>query len=152
LWERYGRERPRLVVVEPTASCCLYESARAGRPVSAASAASVMDGLVVEEASPEPVALLNAGAFAFLTVPDEAAVDAMRGAANPAVGDPAVVIGDTGSAGWAGFLAAVGDGQIRAALKLDGDSRVALVATEGATDPAVYREIVGRLPEEVVGA
>ena len=152
LWERYGRERPRLVVVEPTASCCLYESGRAGRPVKVESAASVMDGLVVEEASAEPVALLNSGAFAFLTVPDQAAVDAMRGSADPLGADPAVVIGDTGSAGWAGFLAAVGDGEIRAALGLDGDSRVAVVVTEGATDPAVYREIVGRSPEEVAGA
>jgi len=151
LWERYGRERPRMVVVEPTASCCLYESARAGHPVRVESAASVMDGLVVEEASPESVALLNAGASAFLTVPDQAAVDAMRGAANPSASDPAVVIGDTGSAGWAGFLASVGDVEIRAALRLDGDSRVAVVVTEGATDPEVYREIVGRTPEEVAG-
>ena len=30
LWERYGRHRPRLIVVEPKVSCCLYESARAG--------------------------------------------------------------------------------------------------------------------------
>ena len=149
LWERCGRERPRVVVVEPTASCCLYESARAGRPITVESATSVMDGLVVEEASPESVALLNAGAFAFLTVPDQAAVHAMRGAANPLAGDPAVVIGDTGSAGWAGFFAALGDEEIRAALKLDSDSRVALVATEGATDPVVYQEIVGRAPEEV---
>ena len=83
---------------------------------------------------------------------DQAAVDAMRGSADPLGADPAVVIGDTGSAGWAGFLAAVGDGEIRAALGLDGDSRVAVVVTEGATDPAVYREIVGRSPEEVAGA
>ena len=54
-----------------------------------------------------------------------------------------------GSAGWAGFFAALGDEEIRAALKLDSDSRVALVATEGATDPVVYQEIVGRAPEEV---
>ena len=148
LWERYGRERPRMVVVEPTASCCLYESARVGRPVMVGHATSVMDGLVVEKASAEPFAMLNAGAFAFLTVPDKAAVDAMRGAAQSEGGDPPLAIGDTGSAGWAGFLAAVGDVEMRQALALDGDSRVVIVVTEGATDPAVYRSIVGRDPSD----
>ena len=37
----------------------------------------------------------------------------------------------------------------RAALKLDGSSRVFLVNTEGATDPARYAELVGLKPEEV---
>ena len=150
LWERYGRERPRVVVVEPTASCCLYESARAGRPVAVGQATSVMDGLVVEEASAEPCAMLNAGAFAFLTVPDQAAVAAMRGAAQPEGGDRPLAIGDTGSAGWAGFLAVVGDVQVRQALGMDRDSRVVIVVTEGATDPAVYRSIVGRDAAEVM--
>lgn len=137
-----------MVVVEPTASCCLYESARVGWPVMVGQATSVMDGLVVEEASAEPCAMLNAGAFAFLTVPDQAAVDAMRGAAQSEGGDPPLAIGDTGSAGWAGFLAAVGDVEMRQALALDGDSRVVIVVTEGATDPAVYRSIVGRDPSD----
>ena len=150
LWERYGRHRPRLIVVEPKVSCCLYESARAGHPVKVKAASSVMDGLVVEEASAEPCAMLNAGAFAFLTVPDQAAVDAMRMAAAPTGDDPPLAIGDTGSAAWAGFCAAVADRQVRQELGLDGGSRVVLVATEGATDPEVYRSIVGRDPQRVI--
>jgi diaminopropionate ammonia-lyase len=150
LWQRYGRERPRLVVVEPTASCCLYESARVGRAVKVGAATSVMDGLVVEEASAEPWAMLNAGAFAFLTVPDRAAVDAMREAAQPEGSDPSAVIGDTGSAAWAGFAVAASDAEMRCKLALDGDSRVVVVVTEGATDPVVYRAIVGRDPDEVM--
>ena len=109
-----------------------------------------MDGLVVEEAAVEAWEMLNAGAFAFLTVPDRAAVDAMREAAQPAGGDPPVVIGDTGSAGWAGFLAAAGDAELRRQLALDGASRGAMLATEGATDSEVYRGFVGRGPEEVL--
>jgi diaminopropionate ammonia-lyase len=61
-----------------------------------------------------------------------------------------LAIGDTGSAGWAGFLAAVGDVQVRQALGIDRDSRVVIVVTEGATDPAVYRSIVGRDAAEVM--
>ena len=36
-------------------------------------------------------------------------------------------------------------------LGLDSDSRVVIVATEGATDPEVYRQIVGSSPDEVEG-
>ena len=150
LWERYGRDRPRVVVVEPGASCCLYESARAGHAVRVAVSSSVMDGLVVEEPATEAFALLKSGAFAFLTVPDEAAVDAMRQAAAPEGDDPPMVIGDTGSAAWAGFLAASMDPQLREALELDGSSRVAIIVTEGATDPEVYRSITGLDPDQVL--
>ena len=109
-----------------------------------------MDGLVVEEPATEAFALLKSGAFAFLTVPDEAAVDAMRQAAAPEGDDPPMVIGDTGSAAWAGFLAASMDPQLREALELDGSSRVAIIVTEGATDPEVYRSITGLDPDQVL--
>ena len=94
--------------------------------------------------------MLNAGAFAFLTVPDQAAVNAMRMAAAPTGDDPPLAIGDTGSAAWAGFCAAVADRQLQQELGLDGGSRVVLVATESATDPEVYRSIVGRDPQRVM--
>ncbi len=146
LWERLGRDRPRVIVVEPTASCCLYASARAGRAVQVAAATSVMDGLVVERPAAEAWPLLSAGAFAFLTVPDQAAVEAMCLAADPHGDDPALVIGDTGSAGWAGFLAVSSDPALRRSLGLSAASRVAVVVTEEATDAAVYQRIVGRAP------
>ena len=149
LWERLGRNRPRVIVVEPTVSCCLYESARAGGAVEVAAATSVMDGLVVERPGADAWPLLNAGAFAFLTVPDRAAVEAMRQAAAPPEGDPPLVIGDTGSAGWAGFLTATGDRELRQQLGLNANSRVAVIATEEATDAAVYRDIVGKSPQEI---
>ena len=150
LWERYGLHKPHLIVVEPTASCCLYESARLGRATVVGEARSVMDGLVVEEAALEPWQILSAGAFAFLTVPDQAAIDAMRRAATPTNHDPPMVIGDTGSAGLAGFLAATRDPNVCRQLALDADSRVVVVATEGATDPEVYQRIVGKNPDEVL--
>jgi diaminopropionate ammonia-lyase len=152
LWERFGGDGPRLIVVEPTMSSCLYESARLGRLTRVGEASSVMDGLVVEEPSAPALEMLGAGAFAFLTIPDEAAVDAMRQAVDPKSGDPPAVIGDTGAAGWAGFLAAASDEGRRRQLGLTVDSRVAVVVTEGATDPTVYRRLTGKHPEQVMGA
>ena len=60
-----------------------------------------------------------------------------------------VVGGESGVAGLAGLLKAAANPDMRAALGLDETSRVLLYGTEGATDPAVYREIVGRNWEEV---
>jgi diaminopropionate ammonia-lyase len=34
-------------------------------------------------------------------------------------------------------------------LALDKASRVLLIGTEGATDPAIYKKIVGKTPEEI---
>ena len=153
LWERYGPAHPRFITVEPEASACLQQSAREGGPAEVADAGpTILDGLVVNEASHLGWRILGTGAYAFLAVEDQAAIDAMRQAAEGSGGDPALVIGDTGSGGWAGFLAATSDPQLRRDLELTDDSRVVLVVTEGATDPEVYRTIVGRDPEEVMTA
>jgi len=46
-------------------------------------------------------------------------------------------------------MAAAADPAARALLQLDATSRVLCIGTEGATDPAIYREIVGRAAEDV---
>ena len=151
LWERYGSSHPRVVVVEPTNSACLYHSALDdGAATVSSDGRSVMDGLVVESASPQAWEILRAGAFAFLTVPDEAAVDAMRQAAAGVGGDPPLVIGETGIAAWAGLLAATRDDDLKQQLGLESGSRVVIIATEGATDSEVYRDLVGRTPDAVL--
>ena len=108
-----------------------------------------MDGLVVESASPQAWTILSKGAFAFLTIPDTAAVDAMQQAAGGVEGDLRLVIGDTGIAGWAGFLAVTSDKDLCRQLDLDTNSRVVIIATEGATDPKVYENIVGTSPDRI---
>ena len=151
LWERYGNNHPRVVAVEPTTSACLYQSAIENRAATVSGdGRSVMDGLVVESASSQAWEILRNGTFAFLTIPDEAAVDAMRQAAAGVGEDTSVVIGETGIAGWAGLLAATRDENLRQQLKLDSNSRVVIIATEGATDPEVYRRLVGASPETVL--
>lgn len=147
VWDRLGSVRPKVIVVEPETSCCLQASAQSGCVTQVPVATSVMDGLVVEKPSADAWSLIAEGAFAFLTVSDEAAVAAMGAAAAPDNGDPKLVIGDTGSAAWAGLVTASQDDTMREQLGLDGESRVAFVVTEGATDPAVYRELTGLDPE-----
>ena len=74
----------------------------------------------------------------------------MRFAAAPIGGDPPLVLGESGAASLAGLMAAAGDAEARAALGLDEASRVLVIGSEGATDPAIYRRIVGRDPAAVM--
>ena len=93
--------------------------------------------------------ILKTGADAFLPIPDDAAKHTMRLLAAGVEGDASLVAGESGVAGLAGMLCALGDGAAREALGLGADSRVLVIGSEGATDPALYKDIVGRTPEEV---
>lgn len=144
-WETQGAARPVLTVVEPVTAACLYESARAQALTTVGGDLdTIMAGLACGEPSILAWKLLAPGADAFMTITDAMAAQAMRDlAAHGIVG------GESGVAGLAGFRQAAADHDMRAALGLTKQSRVLLIGTEGATDPAVYRDIVGRAAEEV---
>ncbi|HYH22911.1 MAG TPA: diaminopropionate ammonia-lyase [Azospirillum sp.] len=150
LWELWGAERPRLVVVEPDKAACLFESARAGRPVAVhGDLDTIMAGLACGEVSLLAWAILGPGADDFMTVTDAAAKDAMRRLADGAGGDRPVVAGESAAAGLAGLLGALADPAARAALGLGADSRVLLFGSEGDTDPELYAGIVGRTADQI---
>jgi diaminopropionate ammonia-lyase len=147
LWERCGAQRPRLIVVEPHAADCILRSVRAGRPTPAEGALdSIMGGLSCGEVSPLAWQILDAGADACASIDDAAAADCMRLLSDGRCGDAPIVAGESGVAGLAALLLACADPKARAELGLDGDSRVLVIGTEGATDPETWRAIVGRSP------
>lgn len=144
-WEKLGAHRPVLTVVEPVTAACLFESAASGVPVTVGGDLdTIMAGLACGEPSILAWRILGPGADAFLTITDAMAAASMRDLA--ALG---IVGGESGVAGLAGFRLAAADPAMRAALKLDATSRVLVYGTEGATDPEVYRGIVGRDAEQV---
>ncbi len=147
-WQALGAERPRLIVVEPERAACLFESARQGRLAPATGDTdSLMAGLACGEASPLAWDLLRTGADAFMTVPDQDAVQAMRSLARPLAGDPAIVAGESAVAGLCGLMRVCQDGRLKTALGLDANARVLLFGTEGATDPDLYRRLVSEAGE-----
>ncbi len=152
LWEKYAASRPRYVVVEPDRADCLYRSAVAGKPTPAEGKLdTIMAGLACSEVSTLAWRILDVGADAFITVGDEAAADCMRLLAGGRYGDPPVVAGESAVAGLAALLLAAANTDARSRLELRPDSRVLVFGTEGATDPEVYRRIVGRAPADVAG-
>jgi diaminopropionate ammonia-lyase len=150
LWLRWGAARPVFVVVEPLAADCLWRSAEAGRPVAVeGDLATVMAGLSAGEVSELAWSVLDRGADAFLAIADDFALRAVRLLAAGGAGDAPLVAGETGAAGLAGLLAALEAAEARTALGLGDASRVLLIGSEGATDPAVWRRITGMAPDVV---
>ena len=146
-----GADGPKGVVVEPTNADCLYQSAVNGKPSPASGdLGTVMACLAAAEVSPLAWQVLERGAFAFMALDDDGATGAMRRAAAPTAGDPPLVLGESGAASLAGLIAAAGDAGAREALGLSEASRVLVIGSEGATDPDIYRQIVGRDPAAVV--
>jgi diaminopropionate ammonia-lyase len=137
---RYGAKAPRLIVVEPEKAACLLASAEAGELTAVE---GELDTLMAGLACGEPSLLawqeLERGAFAFIALPDAAAVDCMKLLARR---QPKVVAGESAVAGLAALLLAARDPFGRAALGLEEGSRVLLFGTEGATDLALYTSLV----------
>ena len=131
------RPAPAVTVVEPDRAACLFGSAELGEMTAVP---GELDTLMAGLACGEPSLLawqeLDRGAAAFMTVPDEAAIDCMR-----LLADRGIVIGESGVAGLAGCILAASDLAARATIGLGSGSRVLLFGTEGATDAAQYERL-----------
>jgi len=153
LWEKLGNKRPRFVIVEPDKAACLFESAKAGKPVAVhGDLDTVMAGLACGEVSLLAWEILRPGAAAFMTIDDESALEAMRILAESRYGDDHIVAGESAVAGLVGCLGAAGNETLRKELGLDETSRVLVFGSEGATDPELYQRIVGKSAEAVLEA
>ena len=146
---RAGANQPILVAVEPVAADALFASigSASGEPTPASGAQdSIMAGLNCGEVSRSAWPVVRRGVELFLTVEDGFTEEAMRRLAAPIGADPPVVAGETGAAGLGGLLALLGAPQLaeaRGFLQLGPASRVLVINTEGATDPAAYARITG---------
>ncbi|PJR09231.1 diaminopropionate ammonia-lyase [Sinorhizobium meliloti] len=148
LSEALGHEAIKTILVEPDRAACLYASAEAGRLTSFDPTEPTIMAML-ECYTPSMVAwrILDATSSAFVTVTEDEAKRAMRKLAFRE--QRPVVAGESGAAGLAGLLAVAADPHARQSLGLNKDSRVLLINTEGATDPASYENIVGSKPADV---
>jgi diaminopropionate ammonia-lyase len=144
LWEDAGSAAPIVTVVEPEKADCLFQSALAGRPRPASGDLStIMAGLSCGEVSIEAWRVLGVGARFFITIEDAPAIAAMRLLAQRGAAGESITAGESATAGLAALLAASADADLRRTLGLDTNSNILLIGSEGATDPALYRELVG---------
>ncbi|MFC3721941.1 diaminopropionate ammonia-lyase [Neoaquamicrobium sediminum] len=145
-----GEHRPIFTVVDPARAACIFETARAGHPVTVPQGEpTVMAMLECYEPSLVAWRILSRAADAFMTVDEDDAVSVMRQLANPVGDDPAIVAGESGGVGLAGLIRAISEPVLKSALGIGADSRIFLINTEGATDPYKYEQIVGASPTAV---
>lgn len=134
--------------VEPIDADCALESARAGRIVSVPGPhRSIMVGLNCGTPSLIAWPELSRGIDLFVAIEDERARQAMRLLANEGI-----VSGESGASGLGGLIEVLtgpSAEDARRSLGVDGGSTVLVISTEGATDPLVYRQIVGTGDEAV---
>jgi diaminopropionate ammonia-lyase len=130
-----------VVAVEPERAVCVAASLAAGTPVAVDTPGTSMAGLDCAEVSAAAWPSLRAGLHGAIAVADAEAHAAMRELA--ALG---LAIGDCGAATLAALRALATEpacAGLRAAVGLGRRSRVALIATEGPTDPDAYAAAVG---------
>jgi len=106
---------------------------------------TIMAGLACGEPNTIGFEILKNYSGAFVSAPDWVSAKGMRVLGNPLTGDTKVISGESGAV-TTGLLAAIMSDDklkdLREALKLDKDSKVLLISTEGDTDPEKYRSIV----------
>jgi len=151
-WQMLGEARARFIIVEPNRADCLFQSAKNGRPTEVSiTEETIMAGLSCGEVSHLSWSILEIGCDDFLTIADDLVAPTMRLLAEGVQGDEPVVAGESAVAGLAALIAARSNAALSTALAFDERSRVLIIGTEGATDAEIYRSIVGREPEDVVG-
>lgn len=149
-WETMGTGRPSLIVVEPDRAACLYESARAGRPVTIHGRLdTIMAGLACGKVSLLAWKVLSKGANAFATISDDAAIYTMKLLANGCFGNKGIVAGESAVAGIAACIIGANSTELRGQLGLSNDSRILVFSTEGDSDPLLYEQIIGKSADNV---
>jgi diaminopropionate ammonia-lyase len=144
-----GHEQSKVVGVEPLGAACVLASLREGRPVSVPESdpPPIMVGLNCATPSLTAWPWLASGIDAMIAIADERAEEGMR-----LLATLGVATSETGAAALGGLLeltSETADPSRRDALNLDATAQVAVLVTEGVTDPDAYLRIVGRRPELV---
>jgi diaminopropionate ammonia-lyase len=145
---KFGDERPITVIVEPDQADCLYKSMLAGdgKPHAVTGALhTIMAGLACGEPSTASWEVLKEHAEAFVSCPDYVASRGMRILASPLGSDPQIISGESGAVGL-GLVSLLAENKIldemKTKLKLNHDSKILIISTEGDTDPDHYRKVV----------
>lgn len=132
LWEVLGSERPVTTVVEPSEADCLLESALVGSATSSrGSLDTAMECLACREPSILAWKILDQGADAFVTIPDQATRETVTLLAGGVEGDPVLRSQPSGVAGLTGLMAATFEPTLSGPLGLGEDSRVLIFGSEG---------------------
>ena len=147
---RYGKNRPKIVVVEPYEAAGILASFEAGKRVSPnGTFKTIMAGLNCGIPSSSSWDIIKSGTDVIIKIKDEFAEQAIRTLFYPNGDDPRIVAGESGVGGLAGFIALMTkpDMQIlRDTLGITQHTNILFYNTEGATDPINFNKIISLKP------
>ncbi len=142
---RYGDNRPKIVLVEPSEADGVLHSLQTGqRSIPDKSFDTIMAGLNCGLPSMSAWEMIRSGADVVMSVGDDLAKQAMRMLYHPGCNDPRIIAGESGAAGLAGFIGMMEHKEyapLADFLDIHSGSRILFVNTEGATDPQNFEDI-----------
>lgn len=147
-----GDEKPVITIVEPDTVACIYESALAGeRVLIGGNYHTIMAGLACGEPNTVGLEVLFDYADYYISAPDKLAAFGMRVLGNPLGDDKRIISGESGAAPFGVITKALTDDRysdLKERLKIDENSVLLFVSTEGDTDRKHYLDVVwdGRHP------
>jgi len=148
LASKYDNKRPLTIIVEPANAACIFKSVKIndGKPHAVKGELStIMSGLACGVPNTISWEILRDYADMFVSCPDFVAARGVRILASPLKGDPQIISGESGAVGM-GLLSLIAEKQelskMKELLKIDEQSKILLISTEGDTDPFDYRKIV----------
>ncbi|MEE9463493.1 MAG: diaminopropionate ammonia-lyase [Bacteroidales bacterium] len=148
---RYPKNMPMIVAVEPLNSDSLLESIRQERvSKTKGSQQTLMSGLNCGTPSPLAWKILKDGVDLFLAIPDDYAIKAMQNLYFPFRSDTQIFAGESGAAGLGGLTALAYEEsleEVKKKIGLNRQSRVLIFNTEGVTDPDNFEELIIRETE-----
>jgi diaminopropionate ammonia-lyase len=133
LADRFGPDRPMLIVVEPEESDCLFTSSQQGEISAAKGSLDTFIGpLNCRLPSTVAWSILSNHADAFVTISDDLALETIERLKHPKSPDPVIHAGPAGCASTAGLCHTAMAEDMRDQLGLTSQSRVLVFGTEGA--------------------
>jgi diaminopropionate ammonia-lyase len=151
LWLHLSEKRPRFIVVEPKLADCLIQSAMNNRPTLVdIQEESIMAGLSCGEVSSIGWDILSQGTNDFLAIDDNLIAPTMQSLAKDACSKNPIVGGESAVAGLAALIATTENAELSQSLGIDQNSHILILGTEGATDPEIYQQLVGKTAAQVL--
>ncbi len=143
----YKENRPISIIVEPDKADCYYLSAKIndGKPHAVTGDMdTIMAGLACGKPSPVGWKIINDYSQVCFSCDDYVTEKGIRILANPLKNDSKIISGESGAVGMGLLSLLMTDeySELRKMLKLDNESRILIISTEGDTDTDSYRRIL----------
>lgn len=143
---KYGAKRPKVIIVEPEEADGILLSFKNNKiSTSEGNSNTIMAGLNCETPSLGAWELLKNGSDFSLKINDLYAKQAIRELYFPIGSDKQIISGESGAAGFAGFLSLMIENEFKAmkdALEIGENTNILFISTEGNTDPQMFNTII----------